>query len=441
MASAFLGIVGIVAAALAVGGTPSSAAEDSETEQFKVSEVRAGALLLKARRLHDARELLERARPVDEDERIERLFLLGVIENRLGLPRQAARRFEAILSERPELTRVRLELARVYHSLGRDDKARFHFRASLADDLPSSVENAVEGFLRGIDARKRWSVSMSGAVLPESNPVKRTQSREVLIGGVPFRLNEDARASSGVGTLLSAGGSVSPVIKEDVRGVLAGSAAAKLYKQSDWNDVSFHGEVGVARLFDKGTAAAGLRVGQRWLGGERYSRETGPWLRGRVRFSAASRLELNLSALKRNHHDRPGQDGWRVSARPVWSHSFNPQTTMETSVDLELVNAREKHHGSGLAGLGITYSRAFRGGFSVSPSVSALVRSHSGRDPLFRKTRRDRQLRFALKLLHRALQYEGYAPFVGYSFEWNDSNIPVNRYRNHGAVVGFSKTF
>lgn len=334
-----------------------------------------------------------------------------------------------------------MELARVYHLLGRDDKARFHFEASLADDLPSSVENAVEGFLSRIDARRQWSVSLSAAVLPESNPVKRTESREVLIGGVPFRLNEDARASSGVGTLLSAGGSVSPVISEEFRGVLAGSAAAKLFKQSDRNDVSLHGEVGVARLFDSGTASAGLRHGQRWLGGERYSRETGPWLRGRVRLSAANRLEMNLSALKRNHHGRPGQDGWRIGARPVWIHSLDAWTTVETSLDLELVNAREKHHGSGLAGIGISYSRAFRGGLSVSPTVSALVRRHSGRDPLFRKTRRDRQLRFGLRLLHRALQYEGYAPFVGYSFEWNDSNIPVNGYRNHGAVVGFSKTF
>lgn len=428
-------------AALLVAGGPSSSVGAGKSERIEVSEVRAGHLLFKAGRLHDARKLLERARPVDADERIERLFLLGLIEARLDLPRQAARRFEAILSERPELTRVRLELARVYHLLGRDDKARFHFEASLADDLPSSVENAVEGFLSRIDARKRWSVSISAAVLPESNPVKRTESREVLIGGVPFRLNEDARASSGVGMLLSAGGSVSPVISEEVRGVLAGSAAAKLFKQSDRNDVSLHGEVGVARLFDSGTVSAGLRLGQRWLGGERYNRETGLWLRGRVRLSAASRFEMNLSALKRDHHGRSGQDGWRVGARPVWIHSLNPRTTVETSLDLELVNAREKQQGSGLAGLGISYTRAFRGGLSVSPSVSALVRRHSGRDPLFRKIRRDRQLRFGLKLLHRAFQYEGYAPFVGYSFEWNDSNIPVNRYRNHGAVVGVSKTF
>ena len=139
-------------------------------------------------------------------------------------------RFETILARRPELTRVRLELARVYHALGRDEKARFHFEASLADELPSSVETIVEGFLNRIDARKRWSVSLSAAVLPESNPTKRTNSQEIFIGGIPFQLNEDARESSGVGFLVSAGASFLPAITDDLRGVLAASTAAKLYR-------------------------------------------------------------------------------------------------------------------------------------------------------------------------------------------------------------------
>ena len=437
----FLTVVGVVVAALLVGGTPSSHATDAGSERIEISDVQAGRLLFKAGRLQDALKLLERAQPVGEEERIERLFLLGLIEARLGLPREAARRFEAILAQRPELTRVRLELARIYHALGRDDKARFHFEASLADELPSSVETAVEGFLNRIDARKRWSVSVSAAILPESNPIKRTDSREVLIGGAPFQLNDDARASSGVGVLFSAGTSVSPVITEDFRGVLAASTAAKLYKEPDWNDVSLQGEIGLARLFDNGTASAGLRLGRRWLGGERYSSETGPWMRGRLRVSPARRLEVNLSAARRDHHKQRGQNGWRISAKPGWIHSFNTQTTIETNLDLELVNAREDRHSSRLAGLGIILSHAFKGGFSISPSVSAHVRRHAGPDSLFQKTRSDRQVRFAVNVLHRALQYEGFAPYVGYSFEWNQSNIPINTYRNHGVVFGFSKTF
>ena len=241
---------------------------------------------------------------------------------------------------------------------------------------------------------------------------------------------------------MSAGVSVSPVITEDLRGVLATSTAAKLYKEPDWNDVSLYGEVGVARLFDEGTVSAGLRLGRRWLGGDRYSRETGPWLRGRVRVSPTSRLEVNLSAVETGplQTARAKTDGASAQdpfgairsvlglrSRPTLNWNSSMRTRINTAVvwlDWGSLFRRP-------SGAGSLLRRACRPLFDGTP----------GPDPLFLMTRRDRQVRFALNLLHRGFQYEGYAPFVGYAFESNDSNIPVNRYRNHGAVFGFSKTF
>ena len=426
---------------LLLAASPAIHAGDAAGERIDISPIQVGRLLFLAGRIQDARKLLEQARPENDEERIERLFLLGLIEVRLGLPRQAAQRFEAILADRPDLTRVRLELAQVYHALGRDEKARFHFEASLADQLPSSVEAAVDGFLNRIDARKRWSLSLSTAVVPESNSVKRTGREQVRIGGVPFQLNKDARGSSGVGYLVTTGASFSPTVADDVRGVLAATSAAKLYKQPDWNDVSVHGEVGVARLFDKGTVSGGSRLGRRWLATDLYSREAGPWMRGRLRPSPASRIEVNLSAVNRTHYGQEAQDGWRFSARPTWTYTLRAPTSIETSLDLEFADASERYHASRTAGLGITVSHAFRGGLSISPSLSVQIRRHAGPDPLFLKKRRDRQFRIAVHILHRALQYQGFAPYAGYSVEWNRSNIPLHTYRNHGAVFGISKKF
>ena len=59
---------------------------------------------------------------------------------RLGMPKEAAGRFEDILEIHLSLTRVRLELARAYYLIGQHDKARRQFSASLGDKLPSSVE-------------------------------------------------------------------------------------------------------------------------------------------------------------------------------------------------------------------------------------------------------------------------------------------------------------
>ncbi len=400
-----------------------------------------GRLLFEAGRFRDARAFLEQARPADEEEKVERLFLLGLAEAELGHLRDAAERFEAILALRPDLTRVRLELARVYGLLGRDEKAQFHFEASLADELPASVEDAVEAWLDRIDARKRWSVSTSLAVLPESNPVKRTDRKEVRIGSVPFRLDEDAREASGTGLLLTTGAQYSPVLADDWRGVFAVSAAAKHYEQSDWNDISVQGDIGVARLFDHGSVSGGMRFGRRWLGGDRHSDGSGPWLRGRLRPLPDLRIDSTLSAERRSHPEQPGLDGWTVTLRPGLDHAFNSQTTLRAELDLEYADAREDRRGSRMGGLAIGVSHAFEGGLSVSPRAAVHWRRYADDDPLFGKTRSDRQMRVSLNLLHRALQYRGFAPYVGVFAEWNRSSIPINSYRNQGGVFGVSKTF
>ena len=321
-------IILVIAATFLVffpGNAPPAAADTPDT--FRIPALQAANVLMHARQWGEAKDILERIKPSDEQEEIERLFLLGVAEFRLGLPRSAAQRFEAILARQPGLTRVRLELARVYHALGRDDKARFHFRASLADRLPSSVKDAVESYLNYIDARKRWSASLSFSVLPESNPAKRTDSREIRIGGVPFQLNDDARASSGTGLFTSAGTQYSPVIDDDLRGVLAASVAGKIYRNNDWNDISVQGDLGIARLFDGGEAAGGIRFSQRWLGGERYSFGIGPWARGRMRLSPETGVHLSLNAERREHPTRPDMDGWTVRLRSGLDYAFSARTS------------------------------------------------------------------------------------------------------------------
>lgn len=402
------------------------------------TDMQAARMLIRAGRLEHARVFLEQAEPSNVEESIERLFLLGRIEMQLGMPGRAIERFEAILARRPDLTRVRLELAQAYYLTGHHDKARRHFSSSLADELPSSVEAAVESFLRGIDARKKWSVSLSTSMLPET---RRSDREEVLIGGVPFRLDEDARASSGVGVLFSTGASYSPTITDDVRGVLAASAAAKLYERSDWNDLSTSADIGLTRLSDNGSVSGGLRVGRRWTGGDRYQYNLGPWANVRYRLSGTTHLGLALSAGYRAHDERSDRDGWRVAAHPSLRHALDSRTSIRAAPMFEVVEAQAKHHGSRLIGLGTTFSRSFDGGLSVSLTPSVHVRRYAADDPLFGTRQIDRNFRLGVRMLHRSVRYGGFAPYIGYSLEWNRSNISIREYRNHGMIAGVSRAF
>ena len=404
----------------------------------ELTDMQAGRLLIRAGRLEHARAFIEQARPAGEAEQIERLLLLGKIEIQLDMPRRAAERFEAVLALRPDLTVARLELARAYYLTGDDDKAKHHFNASLVDDLPSSVEATVESFLRGIDARKRWSVSLSTSMLPET---RRPDREEVLIGGVPFRLSEDARASSGDGVLLSAGVSFSPKVSDSVRGVLAASAAAKLYERSDWNDVSASGDLGLTRLTDRGSVSGGLRLGRRWVGGDAYNRTLGPWAQARVWLSSSTRLGLAVSAGYRAHDERTARDGWRIALMPRLAHLLDSRTSIRVEPTFEIVEAKTDHHGSRLIGLGATIARTFDGGLSVSFSPGIHVRRYASEDPLFGTRQIDRNYQFGVRVRHRSLRYGGFAPWLGYSFESNRSNIPIREYRNHGVSAGVSRMF
>lgn len=432
----------MAAAALALTGAAASVhGPDGAPGPSAFTDMAFGRLLFDTGRLRDARAFLEQARPADEDEAVERLFLLGRIEMRLGLPRAAAGRFEAILARRPDLTRARLELATAYYAAQRDDKARYHFERSLADRLPSSVADEVRRFLDRIDNRKRWSATISLAFAPESNPARRTGRKTVEIGGARWQLDSESRSASGTGVLLSGGASFSPSIPGGLTGVLAATGSAKLYRESDWNDVSVAGDIGLASPFDRLTLSGGLRVGRRWLGGNGYSRSLGLWTRGGMRVSARSRAALASELARIDHDDHPHRDGWRLGARPHLFHAMGSRSAVEAEIDVEIATARANHFASRMVGMSISLAYAFEGGLTIRPGVGAWLRRYRGPDPLFEKTRRDATVRPSLTVLHRSLQFDGFAPHVGYTFERASSNIPIHSYRNHSVLFGISRRF
>ena len=420
------------------GGARADSVSDPIGPAAALSDMQAARLLIRAGRLGHARAFLEQTAPSTDAERIERLFLLGRIEMRLGLPAAAAQRFEAALAIRPDLPRVRLELARAYFLAGVDDRARHHFRLSLDDALPSSVEAVVETLLRRLDVRERWSASVSAAMLPVT---ERSQRDTVRIGGVPFRLNQDAKSSSGHGALLGGGASYSHPLPGRFRGVLATSGAAKLYERSDWNEVTATGEAGLAHLLDGRSISAGLRVTRVWSPGVSDRVGFGPWVRSGWRWSQATRFDVSVAADRRRHDESRGRDGWRMVVEPRLAHAYDGQHSVVLEPTFEVVSTDLDHFGSHLIGVGATVSRVLDGGISVSLSASAEIRRHAARDRLFGIRRVDRTERVSFRIGHRSWRFGGFAPYVGYSHERTRSNIPVHAHRARGFTVGLTRRY
>ena len=99
---------------------------------------------------------------------------------------EAIAAFHTMLIKRPELVRVRLELARAFFLKGEDRLARRHFEQVLAGKPPAAVALNVNRFLNIMRARKRWSLRLGMALAPDSN-ISARDGRADDPAGYPYR--------------------------------------------------------------------------------------------------------------------------------------------------------------------------------------------------------------------------------------------------------------
>ena len=118
----------------------------------------------------------------------------------------AAQVFRRILDERPDLLRVRLELARALYLAGKDEAARSQFETVLAADLPAPVAENVRTFLDRLRARRAQRLDVSLGYVADSDAIGRARQDTATINGLSYRLSDDAKRPSGSGVDIRARG-------------------------------------------------------------------------------------------------------------------------------------------------------------------------------------------------------------------------------------------
>ena len=159
---------------------PTAAAALAETKALLASGQAAAALAIL------------RTLPRDGEQRIEVLFQTGLAAlaaaeradlsktARRALYNEAAIAFLTILINRPELVRVRLELARAFFLKGQDGLARRHFELVLAGGPPPAVAANIRRFLAVMRDRKRFTGYFRRRLCAGQQPQRRLGERDRL---------------------------------------------------------------------------------------------------------------------------------------------------------------------------------------------------------------------------------------------------------------------
>lgn len=378
----------------------------------------------------------------DIELRTEARFRLALmLADRLARPRDAAIELRRILDEKPDVARVRLELARMNAMLGRLGAAEREFRAAQASgQLPPDVERAVRFYASALAAAKPLGGSLELALAPDSNINRATRADTLgtVIGD--FTLSDDARAKSGLGVAARAQGYVRLPLGAKTRLLGRVSGSGDFYRTGQFDDYALALQLGPE--FQSGADRITFSGGPswRWFGQTPFSQGWG----GSAVFQhpmgkrSQLRAEAALSRLDNRRNDL--QDSTNYAGTLGLDRAFSARFGGGAQLRLSRTAARDPGW-SDWTGGGSAYLFREIGRTTVVLDGSYARLEADERLFLYPRKRLDDRFSIGLSATFRAIQWKGIAPFLRLRAERNRSTIGIFDFRRRAAEVGLTSAF
>ncbi|MYG38870.1 MAG: hypothetical protein F4162_07900 [Synechococcus sp. SB0676_bin_10] len=190
-------------------------AQEARSHLSSDPRINHAGTLIQADRFTEALSILRPLASSDHPDQVDVLFLVGLAalgaaqspetpeSERKGYLDEAIAAFHKILVGRPELARVRLELARAFYVKGDDGLSQKHFEQVLAGNPHPAVAGNIRRFLAVIRRRRRWKGYFGATLAPDGNINAASDAKTVDLWGFPFTPDQGPR--SGVGVVLWGG--------------------------------------------------------------------------------------------------------------------------------------------------------------------------------------------------------------------------------------------
>ncbi len=371
---------------------------------------------------------------------------------------EAIAAFRAILVDRPELVRARLELARAFFLKQEDTLARRHFEQVLAGRLPLPVAVNIQRFLRIMRARRRWEAHFGAAVAPDSNLNTASGERTIFLdtpfGRLPFTRQGDIAPKSGLGVSLWGGGEYQYPLGAPGPGSGAGrwllrsgaNASIREYKGGDFDRHFLSARLGPRRLIDARTEASLLAtLDRQWTAGAPETDRFGLRLEAEHRLTPRLALFAHASAARRNCRDCDWLDGpvGDVSLGASWAALPILRVGGNAGYDWTRANSEHWRSRGPQAGLGATLALPL--GFTVGLRASERRTEYQGRgfahSTIDRKPRKDRTRTLSLSVHNRAVTLLGFSPRLSLVTERRKTNAQTLDYERNRGELSFVRQF
>jgi hypothetical protein len=421
---------------------PALAAAEEHTKEIHISPIDAAKLAI---RLHDydtAQKILNLILKQDPSS-TDALFLMAESDSEQSKFDEALPYYRKILSDHPDLIRVRLDLARAEFEAGEDESADYNFRLALAGtDLPDTVVDNIGHYLAAIQSRKTFSYNINISVAPDSNINAAAASNHVTLFGLPFTVPENSMAKSGIGVVNNFAGERFTPLSPTVRLRTGASFYAALYPgHSQFDDIQARASLGPQWLFGRGDVSALGVVGKRWYGGDPYTESVGGRLEGDYNLTKQLQLSSYLEGLSDSFHSQQYYNGYNLDQGNFLTYYFTSRMLIRLIGGVGYQSAQSDPYEYWYWHFGFGVQFEFPWGITAYAQPDVRISPYSGIDPFFLTRRTDRLYAAKLSLYKRDWNYAGFSPVLSLLYTNNVSNIPIYKFHRIQAQLGVTKQF
>lgn len=435
-------------------------ADAAQSHLSRDPKVRAARALLTQRRYAEALGILRpiAAASYGRADRTDVLFLTGLsaIEasrrmppartmEKIALLDEAVAALRAILVDRPDLVRVRLELARAFFYKGEDLLSRGHFDRVLAGKPPKAMVANINRFLRLIRARRRWQAHFGFSIAPDTNIGAVSDSEIIYIYGLPFRRNEFDGESSGMGFVFWGGWEYQHPLARRVRMRMGTDISIREYKNDEFDQMTVSLHAGPRWWMNPVTEMSLLASArQRRSGGRVYSHEYGARFEVEHRLTRRIRLSGRASWHERDyvrdeHLEGPQMD---FSLSGSWVLTPTLQLRGAFGYAAEDPESRKWRNRTRWGRLGASVALPF--GFTLGGNAELRETDYQGGWHPFvpdNSSREDEVRIFSASVFNRGFTALGFSPQLVVVNEQRESNAQLHGYKRTRAELRFVRQF
>lgn len=407
--------------------------------------------LIQGDRFTEALSILRPLASSDHPDQVDVLFLVGLAalgaaqspetpeSQRKGYLDAAIAAFHKILVDRPELVRVRLELARAFYVKGDDGLSRKHFERVLAGNPHPVVAGKIRRFLAVIRERRRWNGYFGAAMAPDSNINASSDAKTINIWGLPFEV--DAGSHSGWGVALWGGGEYEHPLSGNVRLRAGGQLSRREYEGQDFDQTFLAAHAGLRWLLGNETEVSLLSSARRqWVGGDMQWRAVGSRLESSHRLSRRFLVRTQASYHQRSYDEDIHLDGPRgnLSLSALWQAT--PTVRLEASVGATQEQTEQERHRNAGQSVGLGASVDLPRGLTMGVHGDSLWTAYGGNWYPYTssgQSRRDQTRILSISLFHRGFTVQGFSPKLVLTREIRESNAQLHDYRRTRTELRF----